>query len=52
VCLDLIHPFGQFPLVGRSAVKLADKWDAGAPDAYFGIAIPDFPNYFSEHYHT
>jgi len=42
----------SFPLVGRNGVTLADKWDAGAPEAYFGIAIPDFPNYFSEFCHV
>ena len=38
----------QFPIVGRDSVSLAQKWDEGAPEAYFGIAIPDFPNYFSK----
>lgn len=35
-----------FPLVGRNGVNLADKWKSGQPKAYFGIAVPDMPNYF------
>ncbi|CZR57488.1 related to monooxigenase [Phialocephala subalpina] len=37
----------SFPVVGRNDVDLTKKWDDGAPEAYFGIAIPDFPNYFT-----
>lgn len=37
----------SFPVKGRNGVDLAKKWDDGAPEAYFGIAIPDFPNYFT-----
>ncbi len=36
-----------FPIVGRNGVDLAKKWDDGTPEAYFGVAIPDFPNYFT-----
>ncbi|CAK7235417.1 hypothetical protein SBRCBS47491_009286 [Sporothrix bragantina] len=35
-----------FPLVGRNGVNLAKRWAADRPKAYFGIAVPDFPNYF------
>jgi cation diffusion facilitator CzcD-associated flavoprotein CzcO len=35
-----------FPLVGRNGVNLAERWQADRPKAYFGIAVPDMPNYF------
>lgn len=35
-----------FPLVGRNGVNLAEKWKADRPKAYFGITVPDMPNYF------
>ncbi|KPI35782.1 putative sterigmatocystin biosynthesis monooxygenase stcW [Cyphellophora attinorum] len=35
-----------FPLVGRNGVNLAERWEADRPKAYFGIAVPDMPNYF------
>ncbi|CAG9953721.1 unnamed protein product [Clonostachys rosea f. rosea IK726] len=34
-----------FPIIGRNGVDLAEKWE-GRPEAYFGIAVPDMPNYF------
>lgn len=37
----------SYPVTGRNGVDLAQKWNDGAPEAYFGIAIPEFPNYFS-----
>lgn len=35
-----------FTLIGRNGVNLAERWTAGRPKAYFGIAVPDMPNYF------
>lgn len=35
-----------FPLVGRNSVNLAEKWTTTQPKAYFGVAVPDMPNYF------
>ncbi|KAL2844107.1 hypothetical protein BJY01DRAFT_264097 [Aspergillus pseudoustus] len=36
----------RFPLKGKGGVDLADRWDTKeAPKAYFGISVPDFPNY-------
>lgn len=37
-----------FPIVGRNGVKLAEKWTLDRPKAYFGICVPDMPNYFSK----
>ncbi|KAL2848916.1 hypothetical protein BJY01DRAFT_262438 [Aspergillus pseudoustus] len=35
-----------FPLIGRGGVDLAKKWDIEQPKAYFGVLVPDMPNYF------
>jgi len=35
-----------FPLIGRNGVNLAEKWATEQPKAYFGISVPEFPNYF------
>jgi cation diffusion facilitator CzcD-associated flavoprotein CzcO len=32
-------------VVGRSGTSLHDRW-AGRPQAYLGLAVPDFPNFF------
>lgn len=37
-----------FPIIGRNGVNLAEKWTLDQPKAYFGICVPDMPNYFSE----
>lgn len=37
----------RFPVVGRNGVYLAEKWTNDEPMAYFGITVPDMPNYFS-----
>lgn len=36
----------RFPIIGKNGVDLADQWDA-IPEAYLGLAVPNFPNYFS-----
>lgn len=36
----------SFPVVGRHGINLAEKW-AEQPTAYFGMTVPDMPNYFS-----
>lgn len=35
-----------FPLVGRNGVNLAERWSTDVPKAYFGMTVPDMPNYF------
>jgi cation diffusion facilitator CzcD-associated flavoprotein CzcO len=35
-----------FPIVGRNNVNLQEKWKAH-PEAYLGVAVPDFPNFFT-----
>jgi hypothetical protein len=36
----------RFPVVGKNGVNLTEKWEKGNPEAYFGITVPDMPNYF------
>ncbi|PGG98430.1 hypothetical protein AJ79_08869 [Helicocarpus griseus UAMH5409] len=36
----------RFPIVGQNGVDLRDKW-AVCPEAYFGLAVPGFPNYMT-----
>lgn len=38
----------SIPIVGRRGVDLARKWRNDMPKAYWGITVPDFPNYFSK----
>lgn len=38
----------SIPIVGRNGVDLAKKWREEVPKAYWGIVVPDFPNYFSK----
>lgn len=35
----------RFPLIGRGGANLAEQWEE-CPEAYFGLAVPNFPNYF------
>lgn len=37
----------RFPIIGRDGIELSQKWSENDPEAYFGTAVPDFPNYFS-----
>ncbi|KAH7030578.1 uncharacterized protein B0I36DRAFT_242765 [Microdochium trichocladiopsis] len=37
----------SFPIIGRNGISLAQKWTEDLPKAYFGICVPDMPNYFS-----
>ncbi len=36
----------RFPIIGHDGVNLAEKWEEENPDAYFGITVPQMPNYF------
>ncbi|RFU33062.1 hypothetical protein B7463_g3286, partial [Scytalidium lignicola] len=36
----------RFPIIGKDGADLADQWDA-IPEAYLGLAVPNFPNYFA-----
>ncbi|KAE8383907.1 hypothetical protein BDV26DRAFT_299342 [Aspergillus bertholletiae] len=36
----------RFSLIGKGGVELTEKWELEEPEAYFGIAVPNMPNYF------
>lgn len=36
----------RFPIIGRNGVDLSEKWK-DAPEAYLGLAVPEFPNYMT-----
>ena len=38
----------SFPIVGKNGANLAQQWTEDRPKAYFGITVPNFPNYFSK----
>jgi cation diffusion facilitator CzcD-associated flavoprotein CzcO len=37
----------RFPIIGRGGASLGAQWEE-TPEAYFGLAVPNFPNYFSK----
>jgi hypothetical protein len=36
----------RFQLIGRNDVSLAQRWQDGDPECYFGTMVSGFPNYF------
>ncbi len=42
---DTTHPLSGLPVRGRGGRLLSDAW-AGGPQAYLGVSVPDFPNFF------
>lgn len=36
----------RFPIVGIDGVDLRDRWTNGPSEAYLGVTIPNYPNYF------
>lgn len=38
----------RFPIIGRGGADLSKQW-GDIPEAYFGITVPNFPNYFSKY---
>ena len=37
----------RLEIVGTGGLRLADYWESkGGPEAYYGLAVPNFPNYF------
>ena len=37
----------RFSLIGRNEQSLSEEWTANIPQAYWGVAVPGYPNYFS-----
>jgi cation diffusion facilitator CzcD-associated flavoprotein CzcO len=42
---DTTHPLSGLPVRGKGGRLLSEAW-AGGPQAYLGISVPDFPNFF------
>jgi cation diffusion facilitator CzcD-associated flavoprotein CzcO len=38
----------RIPIIGRGGVDLGTRWEQEEPKAYFGMAVPAFPNYSSK----
>lgn len=36
----------RFPVIGKNGIDLAKEWEKNDPTAYFGITVPNMPNYF------
>jgi hypothetical protein len=37
----------RLEIFGIGGIRLADYWKSkGGPEAYYGLAVPNFPNYF------
>ena len=38
----------RLEIIGVGGLRLADYWESkGGPEAYYGLAVPNFPNYFT-----
>jgi cation diffusion facilitator CzcD-associated flavoprotein CzcO len=37
----------RFPLVGSDGVDLRERWAESDPEAYMGVCVPNYPNYFT-----
>ncbi|KAL4966984.1 flavin-containing monooxygenase [Aspergillus stella-maris] len=37
----------RMPIIGRNGEDLTDRWEREPPKSYFGLAVPDLPNYFT-----
>jgi 4-hydroxyacetophenone monooxygenase len=44
---DAVHFLASIDVTGRSGRTLAETWDGDDAKAYLGLAVPDFPNFFS-----
>jgi cation diffusion facilitator CzcD-associated flavoprotein CzcO len=39
----------RYDILGREAMNLKQLWQSTAPEAYMGLAVSGFPNYFGQH---
>lgn len=43
---DAINMLSSFKLYGRGGKSVREVWDAHGAEAFMGVAMPDFPNFF------
>jgi len=43
---DAINMLSSFKLYGRGGRSIREAWDAAGAQAFMGVAVPDFPNFF------
>ena len=43
---DAINMLSSYKLYGRGGRSIREAWDAAGAEAYLGVAVPDFPNFF------
>ena len=44
---DALNMLGSFNLIGRGGQTIREAWQANGPEAFYGVAIPGFPNFFA-----
>lgn len=44
---DAHNMLGSFKLIGRGGKTIREAWQANGPEAFYGVAIPGFPNFFA-----
>lgn len=44
---DALNMLGSFNLIGRGGQTIRQAWEAKGPEAFYGVAIPGFPNFFA-----
>jgi len=43
---DVVNMLSSLNLVGKDGTSIRDVWGKTGPEAYLGVAIPNFPNFF------
>ncbi|WP_216180782.1 flavin-containing monooxygenase [Verticiella alkaliphila] len=43
---DAVNMLSSFQLFGRGGVSIREQWDENGAEAFMGVAIPQFPNFF------
>jgi 4-hydroxyacetophenone monooxygenase len=43
---DAVNMLASFDLVGRRGISIREAWSRRGPEAYMGMSIPEFPNFF------
>ena len=43
---DAVNMLASFDLFGRGGLSIRDAWSRRGPEAYMGMTVPEFPNFF------